>query len=791
MSQPDRWDRNTIQDYNLLRQSLKHKHTIVLFIKAISVFSLVLIFNTNLYSNDYQINLQINLGSYSVNESFFSSFEASNTGVKVTVVESDIYLSSSNADELQEYVRSADVVYVNESILNIESTRSRYFLDILPLISTDTDPELDGFFQNVFDSYRWDGGQWGIPTAFDLQLLEYDPESFESVGLAYPTSDWTQNDLMSAIRQLDNGNNRAVLRPYSGTLIRSLYGRNFYVYYEERSIPEFQDPQLAQLLYFMAQDSLESENSVFSSITPAMSVQTLPLIRNRERAYALMPGGHAGIMAQGFAISAGTQYPEIAYELIKYLSNQSEFILQNSNSLPAQREIYNILVNDIFDLSDEGKQLIEDGIENGLNSSSLLFSIYIENVSLSLNASTTLEEIESSLMTVEEVANENLSRLAETHADETFTIVPALDSQTEATQATLKFGIGLHRDSYDRQRWEEAASDFVPENFSVLGIELIDNLNTNEISDMDCFYYPYAQSFIETSELLPLNPLLSSDQDFDQDDFIGDSLEQFKSNDTIWGYPINLIPIVLWFDPNRFDEAFLPYPDEDWNVSEFTDALLKLADLNDGTVLASLQGISFIDVLIASYGGLPFDYRVSPPSLNFVEPNTVEAIRQVLDFARQDMIRYQVRWLPREGANGGIGAGEFEMYAGTTSDFYPYFNGEDFWISSDFPSNQSFKPMFYAVNSAYINSHTLYASECYQWIKTISARPDLYNNLPASRRVLSLESTASVFGPDIIEFFQRYDSNLQNENAIVFTTFPQGQLMEKRFKYCTMWAERI
>jgi hypothetical protein len=46
-------------------------------------------------------------------------------------------------------------------------------------------------------------------------------------------------------------------------------------------------------------------------------------------------------------------------------------------------------------------------------------------------------------------------------------------------------------------------------------------------------------------------------------------------------------------------------------------------------------------MLIAAYGGLPFDYRTDPPTLNFTDPATVEAIRQVLDLAKADLIQYE------------------------------------------------------------------------------------------------------------------------------------------------------
>ncbi len=49
---------------------------------------------------------------------------------------------------------------------------------------------------------------------------------------------------------------------------------------------------------------------------------------------------------------------------------------------------------------------------------------------------------------------------------------------------------------------------------------------------------------------------------------------------------------------------------------------------------------SYLLMLIAAFGGLPIDYRTDPPTINFTDAATVDAIRQVLDLAKDGYIAY-------------------------------------------------------------------------------------------------------------------------------------------------------
>ena len=75
-------------------------------------------------------------------------------------------------------------------------------------------------------------------------------------------------------------------------------------------------------------------------------------------------------------------------------------------------------------------------------------------------------------------------------------------------------------------------------------------------------------------------------------------------------------------------------------------------------------GNTHLLMLIAAYGGLPVDYRTTPPTLNFTDPATVDAIRQVLDLARNGTMDYSA--LVSAGGGFVVAVGE----GGTSTPLY-------------------------------------------------------------------------------------------------------------------------
>jgi multiple sugar transport system substrate-binding protein len=66
---------------------------------------------------------------------------------------------------------------------------------------------LDGFYPQTLTAYKLNDGYYGLPRDFQTVVLFYNKDMFDAAGVAYPTGDWTYDDLMSAAKKLTKDTN--------------------------------------------------------------------------------------------------------------------------------------------------------------------------------------------------------------------------------------------------------------------------------------------------------------------------------------------------------------------------------------------------------------------------------------------------------------------------------------------------------------------------------------------------------------------------------------------------------
>lgn len=67
----------------------------------------------------------------------------------------------------------------------------------------DADPTaLDGVYPVTLQAYQTPEGYFGLPRDFQTIVLYYNKDMFDAAGLAYPTADWTWDDLRTAAQKL-------------------------------------------------------------------------------------------------------------------------------------------------------------------------------------------------------------------------------------------------------------------------------------------------------------------------------------------------------------------------------------------------------------------------------------------------------------------------------------------------------------------------------------------------------------------------------------------------------------
>jgi multiple sugar transport system substrate-binding protein len=91
-----------------------------------------------------------------------------------------------------------DVVRV-PGLLVQQWLRQGAFLDLTDRLG---DADLDDFYPGPLEQFRWQDKLWGLPDTAAPELVFYNKAMFDAAGLAYPTDDWTFEEMRRAAIQL-------------------------------------------------------------------------------------------------------------------------------------------------------------------------------------------------------------------------------------------------------------------------------------------------------------------------------------------------------------------------------------------------------------------------------------------------------------------------------------------------------------------------------------------------------------------------------------------------------------
>jgi ABC-type glycerol-3-phosphate transport system substrate-binding protein len=767
----------------------------------------------------------------------FSTFEAAHPGVDVVLAPSSdntfftpaAYNLEEHLNGAVEYAAAADVLYVSNDNLSIEATLAGVFLDLAPLAAGDPDLNAEDFFPGAYESFQWDRGLWALPVSMDIQIVIYDPAAFDAAGLSYPDAGWMLDDYANADRALSKYNDEGeITQPGmamfgSNTyLLRSLLSHGFYDPATTPQQPKFSDADTQALLASWIQYQEEgllggtqpSESMDFNNIPlqisgPWLLNETFGPAGATPKAGALLPGGTAGLRVDGFAVSSGTQYPELAYELVKFLSGDTRTIYNFFGTSPARRSLVGLEPEDseeIFfrpEYPAEAQAIIDQALENALPASEMRFSAYVDRIiNLAVQDG---QDLNVATSTIEAEAATNLQMAAERRSTTVVAVAtPVPTPVLAAGEIALKFGItSFISPMPNQERWDQAVADFTAADSEVKQIVLDHEFApslTQMAEQFDCFYLPFNNTNSDDiNAVLSLDPFLDADFNFDANDIVGNVLAQVERDNRIWAYPLHLQPQVLWYNSKVFADSAVPAPESGWTTDAFADALkaLKL-DSDDSPPFQPREfGGNYILMLAAAYGGLPLDYRTDPVTINFTGPANVDALRQVLDFAREGYIQYNQ--LANFGGGFGGGGSDIPIYNETLNLFSfsrIQIQGdtenpqEDPYRVTSYPAGSRYTPVTYDIGTAYISAASPAPEACYRWISNLAQRPDLFSAMPARRSQLSSSELVASLGVDLSGFYAQFEAQLQAPNVIEFpSAFSGGNISPGDF-ITQFWLNR-
>jgi multiple sugar transport system substrate-binding protein len=230
-----------------------------------------------------------------------------------------------------------------------------YLLDLRPFVERDIAPELIAEWDSAqYESFFTAGGvQYALPKYHGALVVYYNKDMFDRHGVAYPTDDWTYDDYLEAMTALTLGDGETDVQVW-GSTFDPIYDRvqihvnSFGGHYANPDDPTdcvLDEPEAVAALEWLrvrmwddrvmattlALNRLETRQAFWDGRVAMVedgSWALKDILANADFrvGFAPFPAGparHATLSTtDGFAISATTEHPEEAWELLKFLISQ-------------------------------------------------------------------------------------------------------------------------------------------------------------------------------------------------------------------------------------------------------------------------------------------------------------------------------------------------------------------------------------------------------------------------------------------------------------------------------------
>lgn len=275
--------------------------------------------------------------------------EATGVPVEVQVVNWDQYWTLLEAGATGGELPDVFWMHSNEAQKYMENDM---LLDLTDRIASSQKLEMDKFPQDLKDLYTLDGKTYAIPKDMDTIALWYNKTMFDEAGIEYPNEDWTWDDYYDAAVKLtkkDGSQYGTTMGPSSNqdgweNMVYSMGGK---VISDDKTKSGFDDPNTIKAMEYVekliqnamppaATMSETGGDVLFQSGKIAMctfgSWMIAPMKQNDYVAencdVAVLPkdaktGRRVSIYnGLGWAISAGTENPDAAWELVEWFGSK-------------------------------------------------------------------------------------------------------------------------------------------------------------------------------------------------------------------------------------------------------------------------------------------------------------------------------------------------------------------------------------------------------------------------------------------------------------------------------------
>ncbi len=272
---------------------------------------------------------------------------------------------------------------------------------------------------------------------------------------------------------------------------------------------------------------------------------------------------------------------------------------------------------------------------------------------------------------------------------------------------------------------------------------------------------------------LDLTDLVVRDGEVLLEDFLPAALALFQRDGRLWGLPLEVSTVLLYYSPERFGEAGLPYPKAGWSWDDFLDAAVRLTVREEDRVLeygfVDPFAYSLLPLLVYARAAPLIEERHGVAQARLDDPRVAEGIQWYADL----VTRYGVMPDPRE-------------LDGLTLQRLPHEAAPGLWLSGSWnrdsfasagivplPERDGVGVASLSARGAMVSAGTTHPQEAWRWIAYLSEQaPFAYSGaVPARESVIRASGTWGKMDPALAAAFQY---NL--EHAVDVPGFIQGAL---------------
>jgi ABC-type glycerol-3-phosphate transport system substrate-binding protein len=713
-------------------------------------------------------------------EALIDDFESQSTGISVQFMPFDEEIGSSALD-YSHLASLSDTMILPAQPFGSDAYN---YLDLTEVIANDPTFGIDQIWANSLDGCRADGRLIGIPLSIQTLLVMYNGAVFDEIGLEHPTPGWSWEDFQEAAQALTKRSGGEVTRygfvdynhPTSllAPLIDAVNRQNGNEY-DPVKLTNALDwyVSLAQNGHIPSDYSAEEAGEVrnyISTSQAAMWVDALSSLEERRNelgeSIAVAPFPQGGIngnqkTTQAWAtcglVSAGTAHPQEAVTWLQFLAEQ-EIPGVSPNSIPAVKAATK--ESGFWNKLDVNTAAaVRYALEHGWYGAAS--NLPFEQIGQAVNdAKTGSDKLVDTLamipIDIVRLTPENTPFAVATPGKTTAPMAYSSDQQV----VRYFFYFSYQKDLQMLKTFAETFMDAHPK----IVIELVEfqdtdlpYINFEQLAEnFDCFAESVKVDSYEASQLYNLQPLI--DTDMEGASLLNDIPESEwnlnRLNGDIYALPVASKIPVMYYNEDIFAAKGLPPPALNWTLEDFwTSASAASSEEIYGFVPE--DGSFFVNYLLSTQGVKLYDLTSKEPQVYFNDPVVLSTVSLLAEMAKNGVIPPIRDAIDRKKSNidqryDALMAGKAAMWIDPAG-----LSNSELFIPADakfsvvpLPStNMQFTFMNYGV-SLYISQRAQEPRACWEWIKFLSNKPEVFIGIPVRRSVLNSIHFEAYYGSE-------------------------------------------